>query len=106
MIAAGCVCFLFVSIAGFALVFRAEVPTQSLPAPQLFPEPRFRVDEAAQRLALEAQQRAQLDGYRWIDREKKIVGIPISRAMELIARRGADAYNPIPDIAAAPKAAP
>ena len=43
-----------------------------------------------------AQQRARLAGYRWIDRDQKIVAIPIDRAMAIIVSRGADAYAPIP----------
>ena len=35
-----------------------------------------------------AQQEQQLRGYRWIDQQKGIVGIPIERAMELVAREG------------------
>ncbi len=31
-----------------------------------------------------ANQRELLEGYRWIDREKGVVGLPIGRAMELV----------------------
>jgi hypothetical protein len=40
-----------------------------------------------------AQQEQNLRGYRWIDQEKGIVGIPIERAMELVTREGARALS-------------
>ena len=40
-------------------------------------------DEALARL--EAEQRETLASYRWIDQEGGVVGIPIERAMELVA---------------------
>lgn len=38
--------------------------------------------------ALRERQRAALEQYRWLNRERGIVQIPIERAMLLIARRG------------------
>jgi hypothetical protein len=38
-----------------------------------------------------AEQRTQLESYRWIDREQGIVEIPIERAMELTLREAATA---------------
>lgn len=35
---------------------------------------------------LRAVQEAELNSYRWIDKERGIVGIPIERAMELVAK--------------------
>ena len=58
---------------------------------------RMEQDELARKLAFGAndapvieqdQQRADMNGYRWLDQEKEIVQIPIDRAMELIAREG------------------
>ena len=40
--------------------------------------------EPRQLLELEAEQRARLDGYRWVDRNAGVVAIPIDRAIELI----------------------
>ena len=33
-----------------------------------------------------AEQEGRLAGYRWVDRERGVVAIPIERAMELVAR--------------------
>lgn len=32
------------------------------------------------------QQQEALNSYRWVDREKKVVGIPIDRAIDLVAK--------------------
>jgi len=37
---------------------------------------------------LQAQQEGQLNSYRWIDRKKDIVGIPIDLAMQLVVQEG------------------
>ncbi len=36
-----------------------------------------------------AAQGAQLEGYRWVDAEKAVVGIPIDRAMDIVAEEHA-----------------
>lgn len=56
--------------------------------PKLPPKPR---NEHAPFLTLEKFQKREegdLNSYRWVDREKGIVSIPIARAMEIIARHG------------------
>ena len=42
-----------------------------------------------------SRQRQRLTGYAWVDRSQGLVRIPIGRAMDLIAARGADAYAPL-----------
>ena len=58
---------------------------------------RMEQDEVARKLASGANdalvieqdlQRADMNGYRWLDQEKDVVQIPIGRAMELIAQEG------------------
>ena len=58
---------------------------------------RMEQDEVARKLASGANdalvveqdlQRADMNGYRWLDQEKDVVQIPIGRAMELIAQKG------------------
>ena len=52
------------------------------------PPPRLQVD-APRDLALERDaERAELESYAWIDRDRGIVRIPIDRAIDLLARRG------------------
>jgi len=83
------------TVAGLAAVYRADVRANLAPAPRTFPPPRLRADEAAQRERLQAAQRARLERYAWVDRQKGIVQIPIARAMALIVQAGAKAYDPV-----------
>jgi hypothetical protein len=106
LITAGCVGLVFASIGGLALIYKTYAPGQRAAPPRVFPEPRLAVDEAAQRADLEARQRTRLSNYRWIDRQAGIIGIPIERAMELIAQRGSGAYEPLAHDASATKAPP
>lgn len=106
--AACCLVFLFAAIAALACAYRSEVPVRSPPPPRPFPEPQVRTDEAARLRTLLAAQRRQLQGYRWVDRQNNIVGVPIDRAMDIVARRGTAAYAPLlaDEPAKAPEAAP
>lgn len=51
---------------------------------------RKAIETRSEELAsVQAEQLAELQGYRWIDRNKGVVGIPIERAMELVAAEAA-----------------
>jgi hypothetical protein len=106
VIAAGSLLLLFGSIGGLAAVYSIDGPSASPPSPRVFAEPRLRVDEAGQLHELQAHQRAELEQYRWIDKSNGVIRIAVARAMELIAKRGADAYAPISGVPAQPKATP
>jgi hypothetical protein len=67
----------------------------SLPAPRELPAPRVGADERALRVEIEAEQRQRLSGYRWENPEKTLIGIPIERAMQILAARGDKAYDPL-----------
>jgi hypothetical protein len=62
---------------------------------QPFPEPHLQSDPAGERRAYQAAQRGRLEGYAWADKERGLVRIPVSRAMAMIAARGAAAYEPL-----------
>ena len=76
--------------------------------PLSFPEPRLETRNGQDLDALQKRQRGQ--DYVWRDRERGLVRIPLARAMEIIASRGAGAYDqletpaptPGPTSAAAP----
>ncbi len=92
---------------GLSAVYDWQVPNRRLPAPEQFPSPRVQTHQAEQRRDLLAEQRRQLAGYAWADPEKALVRIPIERAMDLLAQRGAAAYAPLlPAGPAAPAAGP
>jgi hypothetical protein len=64
-----------------------------LPSPladpqQLPPEPRLQVSPGADVEHMREAEEAVLQNYRWVDREAGIVGIPIDRAMDILAEKG------------------
>ncbi len=93
---------LVVGVIGVILLFVLIVGLQTLfYVAQRAEERRKVVAVAPEELrSLEASQLTILEEYRWVDRGKGIVGIPIDRAMELLVRR--EAAKPAP--AAAPPA--
>lgn len=72
--------------------YREEVSPPALPyeegAQKLPPEPRLQASPTADLQQLRARENAVLSQYRWIDRSKGVVAIPIDRAIQLIAQRG------------------
>jgi hypothetical protein len=83
------------AIWGLNAIYDRRVPNRMLPAPEQFPSPRVQTHQAEQRQELLAAQRRQLTGYAWADAGKTLVRIPIERAMDIIALRGAEAYAPL-----------
>ena len=75
--------------------YKAEVPARGPIVPRVFPAPQLLQDETDELHRVEAEQRARLNGYRWVDRAQGIVSIPIDQAMRMIAAKGADGYAPI-----------
>jgi hypothetical protein len=59
----------------------------AVPRP-LPPEPRLQASPSQEFQSYRETQIDQLNRYRWIDRDKGAVAIPIQRAMELIVQRG------------------
>jgi hypothetical protein len=92
-----CLVLVLASIWGLNAVYDRLVPNRTLPPPEQFPLPRVQTHqvEVEQRQELVAAQRRQLTGYEWADQNKTLVRIPIERAMEIIAQRGAQAYAPL-----------
>jgi hypothetical protein len=56
--------------------------------------------------ALVKAQEDQFQSYAWVDRGRGLVRIPVSRALELLAARGAKAYDPPEPSSPAPGSAP
>jgi hypothetical protein len=61
---------------------------QSLPEPQLQLFPQDDLDR------LRRSNRQTLETYGWVDRESRIVRIPIERAMDIVAERGLPDFAP------------
>lgn len=83
------------AIWGLSALYDWRVPRRTLPAPERFPSPRVQTHQTEQLRDLLAAQRRRLTGYAWADAGKTLVRIPIERAMEIIAQRGARAYAPL-----------
>lgn len=83
------------AIWGLSAVYNRWTLNRTLSPPEQFPSPRVQTHQAEQRQELLAAQRQQLMGYAWADQGKTLVRIPIERAMDIIAQRGAQAYAPL-----------
>ena len=91
----GTAAFLAASMAGLYAYDRWKAGHPEVPPPAQFAEPRLQSDPAGDLRDLQAQQQKQLEGYAWVDREHGLVRIPVARAMEILAGRGAAAYAPL-----------
>jgi hypothetical protein len=94
-VAAGLMAFLIVSAGVLYAVFAAVVPADRTPAFREFPSPKLEANPAAELRALQDKQRKELSSYRWMDSGRTLIGIPLERAMAIIAARGDQAYAPI-----------
>ena len=67
---------------------RQGIVTPMVPAPNMSPAPDLQVASSRDYQNMRAAEDAQLNSYRWVDREAGIAAIPIQRAMEILAGRG------------------
>ena len=86
----GTAVFLALVMTGTWFYFRANAEIAQTPRPARFAEPQVQSNPAGDLRAFQARQREQLEGYAWVDREHGLARIPVARAMELLAARGAD----------------
>jgi hypothetical protein len=97
----GFLAFVAVSLVGLRAYYAWDGRGPVVTPPRPFAPPRLQTDPVGDLNRLKAQQRAQLTGYGWVDRDRGLARIPIERAMDMIAARGPDAYAPL-DPPAAP----
>lgn len=91
----GFLVFVAVSLAGLRVYYAWDVHGPVVTPQRPFAPPRLQTDPVGDLHRFETEQRGRLDGYAWADRDRGLVRIPIERAMDLIAARGADAYAPL-----------
>lgn len=103
LLAAAGLVFLAVTFVVLGAIYFSVVPRTPSPPPKTFPTPRLSADPDGELKRLMAEQRRQLTGYRWANPEHTLMTIPIERAMDLIARRGADAFAPVVPAQAPPQ---
>jgi hypothetical protein len=64
-----------------------QQPAVRLPA-EGFPEPRLQADNSSDLVQLRGVSDTRLATFGWVDRDRKIVHLPIDRAMSLTVERG------------------
>ncbi len=68
---------------------RTDEPLSPLANPeQLPPTPRLQVASGQDLKEVRAKEAATLQGYHWVNKDLGVVGIPVERAIELLAQRG------------------
>jgi hypothetical protein len=74
----------------FAEAERAQAPAPPplATARQVPPEPRLQYAEPADLAKFRSEQANRFDSYGWVDRNKGVVHIPVSRALSIIGQRG------------------
>lgn len=72
---------------------RPESPSALVSAQKLPPEPRLQRYPARDMSEMRANEERLQNQYAWIDPDRGIVRIPVSRAMDLIAQRGLTALS-------------
>ncbi|MGE0682667.1 MAG: hypothetical protein AB7P69_17415 [Candidatus Binatia bacterium] len=94
-----------VSILSFAVVWvmldflrlnqtRTDTPLSALADPQaLPPAPRLQVFPNRDLMQTRQTEGTILNAYRWVDKDAGIVGIPVERAIKILAERGLPARN-------------
>lgn len=93
LIALGAAVFLALTLAGVMVYYRYQVPGPAQRVPRVFAEPQLQRDPEADLARMQAEQRARLNGYAWVDREHGVARMPVAEAMRMLAARGADAYR-------------
>lgn len=92
----GFLAFVALMMIGMFVLLRTEAPRALRQRPQApFPQPSLQTDPHADLKRFLDEQRAELTGYAWIDREQGLAKIPIEEAMRIVAARGAHAYDPL-----------
>lgn len=102
----GFLLFVAIAMCGIFIYLKAAAPgALQHPSERPFPQPTLQKAPQQDLLQFETQQRAQLSGYGWTDRNQGLAKIPIEDAMRIIAARGEHAYDPIggsPPVAPSP----
>jgi hypothetical protein len=64
-------------------------------APRPFPAPELQTSPLSDLEKLQSAQLARIGRYGWVDQSKGLLRIPIERAMEIVASKGAAALEPL-----------
>jgi hypothetical protein len=97
-VAAGFLAFVGACLAGIFFYYSDVITSRTPPQPEPFPAPQLQRTPLSDLQKLQQKQRAQLEGYAWIDKDQGIVRIPIERAMQIVASKGAAAFGSFDDL--------
>jgi len=93
--AIGFVIFAGLCVVGLRAYYDALVGPGLYVPPRPFPAPELQTSPLSDLEKLQAAQQARLERYGWIDQSKGLLRIPIARAMEIVASKGASALAPL-----------
>ncbi|MBN8421308.1 MAG: hypothetical protein J0L73_20505 [Verrucomicrobia bacterium] len=85
---------IFVGLHYFQSFLNDGRPQAAAPISNTAPAPRLQSNPRMDLKAWRSAQEAELNRYRWVDRQAGIVEIPIEQAMELTLQRGLPARQP------------
>jgi hypothetical protein len=71
-----------------AVAERADPVASPLAGDQAPPEPRLQADTVAELASVRREEDQRLMSYGWIDRQARIVRLPIERAIDILVERG------------------
>ncbi len=92
-VAGGFFAFVGLCLAGVYFYYSDVVGNRTQPKPETFPAPQLQRTPLSDLEALQKSQREQLKGYAWVDKGQGIVHVPIGRAMQIVASKGAGALS-------------
>ncbi len=102
LVAAGFLLFVGICLSGIFLYYSDAIGGRTPPKPDVFPAPQLQRTPLSDLEKLEKGQKAQLEGYAWVDKNLGIVRVPIERAMQIVASKGAAAFGPLDGLIKAP----
>ncbi len=89
--AVGFLIFVAACLGGLYVYYSDVITSRRPPKPEPFPAPQLQRTPLSDLQKLQQKERAQLQGYAWVDKQQGIVRIPIERAMQIVAARGGTA---------------
>ena len=101
-IAVGFLIFVAPCLAGLFLYYSHVIGTWKPSKVEAFPAPQLQRTPLSDLELVHQKDKAQLQGYAWVDKERGIVLIPIERAMQIVALKGAAACGSLDDLNKAP----
>jgi hypothetical protein len=97
-ILAGFLVFVVCAVSGLVFFYRSRAHDATFVKVESFPAPRLQTLADGLAEPQIARQKADLERFRWLDRDHRAFQIPIEDAMRLVAARGAKAYDPVPGV--------